>query len=236
MISSGEIHRILNMAQSLGASYIRSGVTYTVSFSLHGKGLAALSYCCMTTYKSQELTDLSLQCCALIKQFLKFLGNYSKKLQLRIASNICGALEISSIFSYDNLGLEVSLYKRSTAWFGCGWMFLPSFGRLLVLFALFFSSFLPLGFQKQLRRMPGQPVLSIVSRSTSTGVHHGSKQAVPSTLSNDSLRYGKFQGLLVVFIIGPYSSLFSLPINLSFVFLTTRTPSRNSYAPLYRRE
>ncbi|VDP60375.1 unnamed protein product [Heligmosomoides polygyrus] len=73
---------------------------------------------------------------------MKFLGNYSKKLQLRIASNICGALEISSIFSYDNLGLEVSLYKRSTAWFGCGWMFLPSFGMLLVLFALFFSSFL----------------------------------------------------------------------------------------------
>lgn len=142
MISSGEIHRIFNMAQSLGASYIRSGVTYTVSFSLHGKVLAALSYCCMTTYKSQELTDLSLQCRALIKQFLKFLGNYSKKLQLRIASNICGALEISSIFSYDNLGLEVSLYKRSTAWFGCGWMFLPSFGMLLVLFALFFSSFL----------------------------------------------------------------------------------------------
>lgn len=31
---------------------------------------------------------------------------------------------------YDNLGLEVSLYKRSTAWFGCGWMFLPSFGML----------------------------------------------------------------------------------------------------------
>ncbi|KAK6048389.1 hypothetical protein COOONC_14106, partial [Cooperia oncophora] len=31
---------------------------------------------------------------------------------------------------YDNLGLDVSLYKRSTGWFGCGWMFLPSFGMI----------------------------------------------------------------------------------------------------------
>ncbi|WKY15510.1 hypothetical protein Q1695_000748 [Nippostrongylus brasiliensis] len=31
---------------------------------------------------------------------------------------------------YDNLGLDVSLYKRSNGWFGCGWMFLPSFGML----------------------------------------------------------------------------------------------------------
>uniref|UniRef100_A0A8R1HGV3 MD-2-related lipid-recognition domain-containing protein n=1 Tax=Caenorhabditis japonica TaxID=281687 RepID=A0A8R1HGV3_CAEJA len=31
---------------------------------------------------------------------------------------------------YDNLGVEVSIFKRSTGWFGCGWMFLPSFGLL----------------------------------------------------------------------------------------------------------
>ncbi|KHJ99612.1 hypothetical protein OESDEN_00383 [Oesophagostomum dentatum] len=41
-------------------------------------------------------------------------------------------LDITSVAPrrYDNLGLEVSLYKRSTGWFGCGWMFLPSFGML----------------------------------------------------------------------------------------------------------
>ncbi|CAI5454800.1 unnamed protein product [Caenorhabditis angaria] len=31
---------------------------------------------------------------------------------------------------FDNLSVEVSLFKRSTGWFGCGWMFLPSFGML----------------------------------------------------------------------------------------------------------
>ncbi|KAK6029657.1 hypothetical protein OSTOST_04231 [Ostertagia ostertagi] len=41
-------------------------------------------------------------------------------------------LDVTSAASrrYDNLGLDVSLYKRSTGWFGCGWMFLPSFGML----------------------------------------------------------------------------------------------------------
>ncbi|KAL6725065.1 hypothetical protein Aduo_019885 [Ancylostoma duodenale] len=41
-------------------------------------------------------------------------------------------LDVTSVAPrrYDNLGLEVSLYKRSTGWFGCGWMFLPSFGML----------------------------------------------------------------------------------------------------------
>ena len=33
-------------------------------------------------------------------------------------------------FRYDNIGVDVSLYKRSTGWFGCGWMFLPNFGML----------------------------------------------------------------------------------------------------------
>ncbi|ULT81992.1 hypothetical protein L5515_017623 [Caenorhabditis briggsae] len=36
----------------------------------------------------------------------------------------------SSNKRYDNLGVEVSIFKRSTGWFGCGWMFLPSFGLL----------------------------------------------------------------------------------------------------------
>ncbi|CAD6185431.1 unnamed protein product [Caenorhabditis auriculariae] len=36
----------------------------------------------------------------------------------------------SSSRRFDNLGVEVALYKRSTGWFGCGWMFLPSFGML----------------------------------------------------------------------------------------------------------
>uniref|UniRef100_A0A0N5ACV8 ML domain-containing protein n=1 Tax=Syphacia muris TaxID=451379 RepID=A0A0N5ACV8_9BILA len=33
-------------------------------------------------------------------------------------------------FRYDNLGVEVSIYKRSTGWFGCGWLYLPSFGLI----------------------------------------------------------------------------------------------------------
>ncbi|CAJ0955349.1 unnamed protein product, partial [Mesorhabditis belari] len=31
---------------------------------------------------------------------------------------------------FDNLGVDVSLYKRSTGWFGCGWLFIPSFTLL----------------------------------------------------------------------------------------------------------
>ncbi|CAI4226312.1 unnamed protein product [Auanema sp. JU1783] len=31
---------------------------------------------------------------------------------------------------FDNIAVDVSLYKRTSSWFGCGWMFLPSFGQL----------------------------------------------------------------------------------------------------------
>ncbi|CAJ0583431.1 unnamed protein product, partial [Mesorhabditis spiculigera] len=31
---------------------------------------------------------------------------------------------------FDNLGVDVSVYKRSTGWFGCGWLFIPSFTLL----------------------------------------------------------------------------------------------------------
>ncbi|CAB3410441.1 unnamed protein product [Caenorhabditis bovis] len=48
------------------------------------------------------------------------------------ASPIRVFLDVSSNTNkrYDNLGVEVSLFKRSTGWFGCGWLFLPSFGLL----------------------------------------------------------------------------------------------------------
>ncbi|CAI2356958.1 unnamed protein product [Caenorhabditis sp. 36 PRJEB53466] len=59
-------------------------------------------------------------------------GNGDDAYPVSFTSPIRIFLDVSSNSNkrYDNLGVEVSIFKRSTGWFGCGWMFLPSFGLL----------------------------------------------------------------------------------------------------------